>query len=70
MQISICKITKNDILETSKSKLDKETLLNSYDDFTMIFEDKAKLLMYSRKLSTTDEAQIKELMKRGRNDNV
>ncbi len=35
---------KIDIWETSKSKLDKETLLNSYDDFTMIFEDKAKLI--------------------------
>ena len=34
---------KIDIWETSKSKLDKETLLNSYDDFTMIFEDRAKL---------------------------
>ncbi len=33
---------KIDIWETSKSKLDKETLLNSYDEFTMIFEDKAK----------------------------
>ncbi len=40
---------KIDILETSKSKLDKETLLNSYDDFTMIFEDKAKL---NRNVST------------------
>lgn len=35
---------KIDIWETSKSKLDKETLLNSCDDFTMIFEDKAKLI--------------------------
>lgn len=35
---------KIDIWETSKSKLDKETLLNSYDEFTMIFEDKAKLI--------------------------
>lgn len=40
---------KIDILETSKSKLDKETLLNSYDDFTTIFEDKAKL---TRNVST------------------
>ncbi len=40
---------KIDILETSKSKLDKETLLNSYDDFTMIFEDKPKL---TRNVST------------------
>ena len=40
---------KIDILETSKSKLDKETLLNSYDDFTMIFEDKTKL---TRNVST------------------
>ena len=40
---------KIDILETSKSKLDKETLLNSYDDFTMIFEDKEKL---TRNVST------------------
>ncbi len=35
---------KIDIWETSKSKLDKETLLNSYDDYTTIFEDKAKLI--------------------------
>ena len=39
-------------------KVDKNTIASRVS-----FEDKAKLLIYSRKLSTADEAQIKELMK-------
>lgn len=39
-------------------KVDKNTIASRVS-----FEDKARLLIYSRSLSTTDEAQIKELMK-------
>ena len=49
---------KNDKKNMPVFKVDKNTIVSRVS-----FEDKAKLLIYSRKLSTTDEAQIKELMK-------